>query len=184
MSICKRDDERMRKWLILAGIVVLTVMIDQVAKWWVMANMLLYESREVLPIVHPYIQFTRTTNTGIAFGLGAGGSTFFLSLSVLIVAGLLWFYRTTPDETTAHYVALSLVIGGALGNIIDRARFGHVVDFFHVTVPGLISNVSNFADHFIVLGVIVLLVDGFINPQHATEDDDTADTASSSSPLD
>lgn len=164
----------MKKWLPLPLIVIAALLIDQLSKAWIVNNLEMGETWLVFPALHPYLQVTRSFNTGIAFGIGSGGSTIFLVLSVIIVGGLLAFYAMTPPEMRVQRWALALVIGGALGNIIDRVRFGHVVDFVHVVVPGIISNVSNFADHMIVIGVIVLLIDQLRHDLQASDaDEDT-----------
>lgn len=168
----------MRKWYPLLIIGTLAILIDQVAKWWVMQNMLIGETRAILPALQPYLQLTRTTNTGIAFGFGEGGSQAFLVIAVIITVALLWVYNETHPADRVQYMGLALVIGGAIGNIIDRARFNHVVDFVHIVIPGFISNVSNFADHFIVIGVAILLIDSFRSEfrQTDTETDTTDET--------
>ncbi|MCA9912699.1 MAG: signal peptidase II [Anaerolineae bacterium] len=150
---------RLRRWLILIVGVALALLVDQVAKQWVLANMQEGETRLLLDAVQPYLQLTRTANTGIAFGLGSGSSEIFLAISAVIIVVLLIYYGRAEVLHPLEQIGLVLVIGGALGNAIDRIRFGHVVDFVHVWIPPLgISNVSNFADHMIVIGVGLLLV--------------------------
>jgi len=81
---------------------------------------------------------------------------------MLIITGLLIYYwRSQKDDRVLMMIALGLVVGGALGNILDRVQHGHVVDFIHYQIPGLISNVSNLADHAIVLGVFMLMFDNW-----------------------
>lgn len=160
----------MRKWFPLIIIGSITLLIDQLAKWWVIDNMFIGETRLIAPFLQPYLQITRSTNSGIAFGIGEGGSPAFLVLATIIVGVLLYVYHNTETQYRIQHIALAFVIGGAIGNIIDRMRFNHVVDFVHITIPGLISNVSNFADHFIIVGVIILLIDTFRQPQSEPED--------------
>jgi signal peptidase II len=152
----------MRKWLLLVFVASLVLMLDQIAKALVIANMQEGQTIEVLPAVAPYFQFTRVPNTGIAFGMLTGGNFFLLVLTSIIVVILLVVYSKIPTQATVQHIAFAMIIGGALGNIIDRIRFGHVVDFVHITIPGIISNVSNFADHFVVLGVMIILIDSFL----------------------
>lgn len=149
------------KWIPLLIIVPIAIAVDQVAKIWVINNVYLYESLRIAEFVEPYLQITRTTNTGFAFGLASGGNLIILNLSVVITAALVWMYYQTHMNERLQRIALALVIGGAIGNIIDRIRLGHVVDFVHVQIPDLINNVSNFADHFVVIGVIILIIDSF-----------------------
>ncbi|MGJ3240401.1 MAG: signal peptidase II [Anaerolineae bacterium] len=165
----------LNKWLLALALVILTVSIDQLAKLWILDNVAYLETRPIIASWQPYLQITRTINTGIAFGLAIGGNTVVLILSVVITLGLLWMLKSAQAPERLQQIALALVIGGAVGNIIDRVRLGHVVDFVHITIPGIISNVSNFADHFVVIGVGLLLLDSFINPQISTDEPQTAD---------
>lgn len=152
----------LKHWLPFVIFVSLTLLVDQLAKQWIITNFAVGESQALLP---PFLQITRSINTGIAFGIGSGGSTIFLVLSVIIVVGLVIFYAQTEPTARMQHIALGLVVGGALGNVIDRLRFGHVVDFVHITLPNVISNVSNFADHFIVIGVGLMLLDSILQSQ-------------------
>ncbi len=150
---------RLRRWLILIVGVAIALLIDQTAKHWVVTNMQDGETRLLLESLHPYLQLTRTANTGIAFGLGSGSSEIFLVISAIIIIALLIYYSRAETLYPLEQIGLVLVIGGAIGNAIDRLRFSYVVDFVHVRIPPLgISNVSNFADHMIVIGVGLLLL--------------------------
>ena len=168
-----------KKWLPVALIVFTVIFIDQLAKWWIVNNMLIHETIPIIEAWQPYLQITRTTNTGFAFGLATGGSIFILILSSIITVGLLWMVAQTDESERLQIVGFAIIIGGALGNIIDRVRLNHVVDFVHITIPDVISNVSNFADHAVVIGVGLLLLDSLLqerrNPQkHETSEGNIA----------
>ena len=163
----------MRKWFLLIFVSGLAIVIDQIAKLWVVNNLALGETVAILEALQPYLQFTHTSNTGFAFGLASGGSTVILILSSAITLVLIWMFSQSDESERLQQVALAIVIGGAIGNIIDRIRIGHVIDFFHITIPGLISNVSNFADHFVVFGVGLLLLDSFLHEQRQAKDKTT-----------
>lgn len=159
-----------RKWAIFVGVTAIIFIVDQVSKAWVLANLNLYESQVIHPALLPYLQFTRSANTGVAFGMGSGNSLIFLMLSLAIIAFLLFLlYRSEPQDSLQH-LGLAMVVGGAFGNVIDRIQHGAVVDFVHIVIPNLtnsggrawISNVSNFADHFIIIGVFLLLIDTYL----------------------
>ena len=147
----------MRKWIILSCSLLLTVLADQVSKLWVLSHLELYESVQPIPPLAPLIQFTRSSNTGAAFGILPMASDVFLLVALLIIAGMLWYFRETPADARFAPIAIGLVIGGALGNVLDRLQYGHVIDFIHYQIPNLISNVSNLADHAIVLGVLLVI---------------------------
>ena len=151
----------MRKWQFLGGAIAATLVIDQLAKSWVTENLDLYQSIQPLPALAPFFQITRSANTGAAFGILPMAGNLFLLLALIIIAAMLWTFRGAPNQARLLPIATGMVIGGALGNGIDRLNYGHVVDFIHYQIPGLISNVSNPADHAIVLGVLFIVMESF-----------------------
>lgn len=164
----------LKKWLPVIVITGFVILLDQIAKWWIVSNLSIGETVPLLEGLQPYLQITRTTNTGFAFGLASGGNLIILVLSSLITVGLLWMVYQLNETQRLQLVALAMIIGGASGNIIDRIRFSHVVDFVHIYIPDLISNVSNFADHFVVIGVGLLLIDSFLQEQGQKKNDSPA----------
>ena len=84
-------------------------------------------------------------------------------LAILITFVIVYLYAKSDEKAHLQHIAFSLIVGGALGNVIDRIQHGFVVDFVHLRLPDVISNVSNLADHAIVLGVIVLLIENFVS---------------------
>lgn len=147
----------MRKWFILGGSLSLTTLADQASKQWIRANLEVYESVQPLPPLAPFFQLTRSSNTGAAFGIFPMAGDVFLVIALLIIVGLLWYFRQVPADGRLAPVAIGLVIGGAAGNVLDRLQHGHVIDFIHYQIPNLISNVSNLADHAIVFGVLLII---------------------------
>lgn len=147
-----------------ALILLLVLLLDQTSKAWVLANMAYGESLRPIPALYPYFQITRSSNTGAAFGIFPEGGVAFLVVAVIVSCVLLYYYAQLPQTARLMRAGLSLVVAGALGNVIDRLQHGYVVDFFHLTLPSVISNVSNFADHAIVLGVLCLMWDS-LRPQ-------------------
>jgi signal peptidase II len=152
----------LRKWLPLFTVTGFIIALDQISKAWIVNNLNIGETILPIPALFPYFQFTRSTNTGFAFGIAEGGSSIILLVNIIIVLVLLYTYTRSAAKANLQHIALALVVGGALGNIIDRIQHGYVVDFFHIVIPNLISNVSNFADHAVVLGVIILLIDSYL----------------------
>lgn len=149
----------MRKWHILVCAFAVTTFFDQAAKSWVVSNLALYESVQPIPALAAFFQLTRSSNTGAAFGIFPLAGDVFLVVALGIIAGLLWYFRSVAADARLAPVAVGLVIGGAVGNIIDRLQHGHVVDFIHYQIPNQISNISNVADHAIVLGVLLIMVE-------------------------
>jgi len=159
----------MRKWMILAGSLSLAAILDQIAKSWVLSNLMLYESIQPVPALAPFFQLTRSSNTGAAFGILPMAGDVFLILALIIVAALMWYLRSLPADSRLAPFAIGLVIGGAVGNIIDRLQHGHVIDFIHYQIPNLISNVSNLADHTIVFGVMLIFAESLLRDRICRE---------------
>ena len=147
----------MLRLLWLSGLV---IVLDQLTKFWIMAR---FDEYEVL-VVWPVFNLTLVYNTGAAFSFlsDAGGwqRWFFIGLaSVVSLAMVLWMRQLQPRERLTGY-GLSLVVGGAIGNVIDRIWLGKVVDFLQWHWEGWYWPSFNIADSAITLGVILLLIDG------------------------
>ncbi|MDX2142199.1 MAG: signal peptidase II [Rhodospirillaceae bacterium] len=127
--------------------------------------------------VLPFFNFRMAWNTGISFSLfdGGGAMTYILlGVTSAITVGLIWWLRA-PHPPLMR-VTLGLVIGGAVGNIIDRARWGAVADFFDFHVAGWHFATFNVADSCISIGVGLLLLDALLRrPQHTTKARDSTD---------
>jgi signal peptidase II len=135
--------------LVAAAVVVL----DQLSKW---AVKLVIPAGTAWPapdtLVGRYVSFTHVGNTGVAFGLFQGQSDLFIVLAIVVVAVLLWYRSQHGAGDRLLDVAIGLQVGGALGNLMDRVRFGHVTDFIDFKV----WPVFNVADMAIVSGVLLL----------------------------
>lgn len=148
----------MLKWLWLS---VLVLILDQASKLLVDASFQLYES---LPLM-PYFNLTYARNTGAAFSFlsDAGGWQRWLFAGLAIVMSSfigLWLKRLQAHETLMA-VSLSLVLGGAIGNLIDRVAYGYVIDFLDVYYDNWHWPAFNIADSAICVGVALMLLDGF-----------------------
>lgn len=133
---------------------------DQATKHWVARAL---APQEVVPILRGFANLTYIRNTGAAFGLFAnasGGfrSVFFLLVSVVALGLIGYLYWSLEEGERLLSVALSLVIGGALGNFIDRARFGSVVDFLDLHVGPYHWPAFNVADSAITVGAVALFL--------------------------
>ena len=152
----------MMKWLWLS---VLTVIIDQLSKIWIDSNMSLYQS---IP-VFPGFNITYVHNFGAAFSLlsEAGGwqRWFFTLLAASISVGIvIWLKRLKPEETLSA-ISLGLILGGAIGNLIDRVIYGYVIDFFDVYYHTWHWPVFNIADSAITVGVALMLYESFMHKE-------------------
>lgn len=149
----------------LSGRVALTVIpiaivltLDVITKAWVMSTFQLYERT---PVLGEFFRFTYTHNRGAAFGLDIGEHSriFFLVLSLVALGVLGAIYRATPTWDRLRIFALSLVAGGALGNIWDRIRLERgVVDFLDFGIGTHRFPVFNVADSAVTIGATLLLI--------------------------
>jgi len=151
-------DKVMLKWLWLS---LLAVILDQASKLAIAGTMQLYESIEIIP----FFKLTYVHNTGAAFSFlsEAGGwqRWFFAVLALVIsVAIAVWLTRLKEHETLLA-VALALILGGAVGNLIDRLAYGYVIDFLDVYYGTWHWPAFNIADSAITVGVMLMLAESF-----------------------
>ena len=143
-------------WLWLSAII---VALDQATKFLVARFFDLYERVEVLPI----LDFTYVRNTGAAFSMLAGASGWqrwlFIGLGATMSAVLaVWLWRL-PRGKRMIAISLALILGGAIGNVLDRIMHGFVIDFIHAHWHGAYFPAFNVADSAITLGAICLILD-------------------------
>ena len=149
----------------------LTVVLDQWTKHLIEGRFALLETREVIP---GFFNLTHIRNTGVAFGMFAhGGSTTGTILLTLLGLGALsavgvYFWRT-PRSDSRLLLALSLILGGAVGNLIDRLFSGAVTDFLDFYVGTYHWHTFNIADSAITIGVVVMLLDLVLGHSAAPE---------------
>lgn len=157
-----------RRSRILLGLAVgiLVLAADQASKYWVLNVLDLPRLNSIA--VLPVLNFTMVWNTGVTFGLmhgfGAFGPILLTLVALAVVVALaVWLWRS---ENTLVSGALGAIAGGAIGNVIDRQRFGAVVDFIHAHAFGYSWYVFNVADAAIVCGVAALVLDN-LRPRRA-----------------
>ncbi len=142
----------LREKTVLLVVTAVVLVFDQFSKYIVEAHLPLYTSWTPWPAFAHLFQFTHATNTGAAFGLFPGGSLFFTVVAVIVSLFILFYNHTLPGGQRVLRLGLGLQMGGALGNLIDRLRLGHVTDFLDFGP----WPVFNLADMAIVTGVVVL----------------------------
>ncbi|MGZ9098253.1 MAG: signal peptidase II [Brevundimonas sp.] len=139
------------------GFALLVVVLDQLTKAWMMGGLDLREVGQI-EVWSPFFNLTWVENRGVSFGLfGDGSARWLLSAFSIAVAGALGWWALKADRRLL-VTAIGLVMGGALGNVIDRIRFGYVVDFLDISGVGF-PWVFNVADAAINIGVILLILD-------------------------
>jgi signal peptidase II len=137
----------------------LVVLADQITKLMISRG---FEPGQSVSIIGDTIRITFVTNTGAAFGMMRGGSTILLVFSVAVIIGVtIWLLRL-KDPPAAKKVALALILGGALGNLVDRARLGRVVDFIDIGYGSIRWPAFNVADTSITAGALLLALAIFL----------------------
>jgi signal peptidase II len=155
-------------------ITAVALVLDQLSKWWVMESMHLYES---VSVIGHFFRFTYIHNPGAVFGLRLGGAYFHLALAVValvFVCVLLW---RLPPGSLWPAVGLALVLGGAIGNMIDRLRFGVVIDFLDFGVGDTRWWIFNLADSWVSVGTVLLLFTYGLQSSDEADDDAIQDTS-------
>ncbi len=135
------------------------VILDQITKAVVIKSLLLYES---VPVISGCFNLTHILNPGGAFGIFAQQSPgirkfFFIIVSSCVALAILWFYRQAAKEYLFLSIGLAAIFGGAVGNLIDRFRFGKVVDFLDFYIGSYHWPAFNVADSAISIGMAVFL---------------------------
>jgi len=149
------------RYLVLAVISGFLVALDQLTKIWVHTGMGLGDS---IPVIQDIFHITYVRNPGAAFGIFRESAEmfrqiFFLSMPPIAMIIILSMLKSVPNDDRPQIVALSMIFGGAIGNYIDRVRFGYVIDFLDVHYKTVWSYPAfNVADSAIVCGVGVLLI--------------------------
>lgn len=150
-------------WLTLAVIV-----LDQWTKWLIVRNFVEYQSLALLPV----FDLVRLHNEGAAFSFLSDASGWqrwmFTALAIGVSAVLLvWLKRLPARGQHLLAAALALIMGGALGNVIDRILLGHVIDFIHVHYQQWYFPAFNVADSSITVGAVLLILDSVLSGRRA-----------------
>lgn len=144
-------------------------LIDQGTKWLVVKNIPLHDS---IPVIGEFFQLTSHRNRGAAFGILQDQRWFFILITSVIVVGVvIYLNRTRKAGQKLMSLALALLLGGAVGNFLDRLLFGEVVDFlqlhfqfsFFGKAVDYIYPIFNIADSAIVIGVILIFIDSIVS---------------------
>ena len=143
------------RYTFFLALAVTVLVTDQILKAIVATNL---KGGGVVEILGGAIRFDYTVNTGGAFSLFRGGGAVLAILAALVCIGLLVPYRRIADSSVLVRAALGLILGGALGNLLDRVRLGYVVDFVDLRW----WPVFNLADSAVVVGVVLLVLHGWL----------------------
>ena len=149
-------------------VTVLVTLADQWTKLWVRADFALGESR---PVIDGFFHFTYVRNTGAAWGILGGQNTGLTILSAVMLVLMVVFRRSFLSDTWEHRLALGLMLGGILGNLLDRFRLGWVTDFFDFYIGSWHWPAFNIADAAICSGVGIYILSAFWIKQHPLNDE-------------
>ncbi len=153
-------------WLTLA-----IVLADQGTKYLIVNNFAEFESITL----HPYLDFMRLHNEGVAFSMFSDGSGwqrwFFSLLGVAVACVVLVWLRRLPSRGQGLLASgLACIVGGALGNVIDRVAFGHVIDFIRVHYEDWYFPAFNVADSAITVGAILIILDSLFGGERPADE--------------
>lgn len=149
----------MSRYRILALVNLVLLPLDQATKLYIDASFYLHES---VPVIPGLFHLTYVRNKGAAFGILADSSfriPFFITISLIALLAILWYMKQLQPRQRLTVYALSLVFAGALGNLVDRIRFGEVIDFLDVFWGRYHWPAFNVADSAITIGVTLLIID-------------------------
>ena len=130
----------------LIGLSSLVIIIDQATKYWIQSRMAYGESA---PVIREVFHITYILNPGAAFGILENKTWFFIAVALILLVGVAYLYPRLPANQPIVKLGAGLLVGGAIGNLIDRVRIGYVVDFFDFRI----WPIFNIADMGIVCGV-------------------------------
>jgi signal peptidase II len=159
---------------------VLVIVIDQGSKYLVTRYLSVGGAWSPFSGPTPIFQIVYTYNTGVAFGLFKDLGPVFILIALVVVGVMIFYARKLRSDQWLTCVALGLMLGGAIGNLVDRIRLGHVIDFVDVGVGTTRWYTSNLADVSIVLGVILLGVVMLIEEIRGKKAPKSGDTATPS----
>jgi signal peptidase II len=149
-----------RRYSLLVGVAGLVVLLDQITKIWVHQTLRLYETKAIVP---GFLDLHYIRNTGAAFGFLSGSQAgfripFFIVVSFVAVGIILYLFFKLEESEVMMPLALSLVLGGAIGNLVDRIRQGEVIDFILIHYKSFHWPSFNVADIAITVGVGLLVL--------------------------
>lgn len=150
----------------IAVFILVAVVLDQAIKIAVDQWLPLQQPVPVVPMLALY----RTYNLGVAFSMLSGMDGWFIvGMRLVIVAFVLWLWRRTAKDRWLAHLGFALIIAGALGNLVDRFLYGHVIDYILFHTETWSFAVFNLADSFITVGAGCVILDEFLGPRKRTE---------------
>ncbi|GIO65518.1 signal peptidase II [Paenibacillus cookii] len=155
-------------WYYILAIV--AFLVDQGTKW-IIAKQL--ELGQEIPVIGNFFLITSSRNRGAAFGILPNQRWFFIIVTVVVVIAIIWYMQKVRKTSARKLLpaALSLVLGGAIGNFLDRALTGEVVDFLMFNFGSYTFPIFNIADSCIVVGVALIILDSLFDLNKTTKEE-------------
>ncbi|WP_075980996.1 signal peptidase II [Bacillus massilinigeriensis] len=147
-------------------IALMVIALDQLTKWLVVKNM---DYGESIRIIENFLYITSHRNQGAAWGILQGQMWFFYIITLVVILGIIYYIQKATKGKVLFGVSLGLILGGAIGNFIDRVIRKEVVDFVHTYIFGYNFPVFNVADSALVIGVGLLIIHLFIEERESKE---------------
>jgi signal peptidase II len=147
-------ERRATRWGLFVGIAIAVVIVDQLTKAWLVANV---QPGGAIEVLGDWLRLIHGRNDGGLFGL-FGGSAAVLAIASLGVIGLIIAYHARSKPNVVLSIALGLLLGGAIGNLLDRIRFGYVIDFVDAGIGTLRFYTFNVADSAISIAILLLIL--------------------------
>lgn len=141
-------------------IAIIVIAIDQITKVLVMKHMEVFEQ---IPVIENFFYLTSHRNSGAAWGILAGQMFFFYIITTIVVVGIIFYMEKYARGDKLLAISLSMILGGAIGNFIDRLFRKEVVDFLDFNIFGYDYPIFNIADSALVVGVILLIIATFLD---------------------
>jgi signal peptidase II len=160
---------------VFLAVAAVLLVLDQLTKAWITATLGPGGDRQSIEIVGEFVRLGYTTNTGAAFGIGQNRSLIFTIVALIAIPAIAFFNRSITPRSLLTRVCLGALLGGALGNLVDRLRLGFVVDFVDVGIGDLRWPSFNVADSSFVVGIIVLSAYLFLTDPSRADGRESAD---------
>jgi signal peptidase II len=141
------------RWALFFGLAAVVVVVDQLSKAWLVSTV---EPGETVPVIDDYVRLIYSQNSGALFGLFRDQAILFGLVSIGVVALIVWYHGSSGRNTWLT-IALGLLLGGAIGNMLDRFRYGYVVDWVDIGIGDLRFYTFNVADSMITLSILLLI---------------------------
>jgi signal peptidase II len=161
ISLSRNRTSSLVSTLVIAGVAILVLWLDQVTKHLIVTSFLPGESRYVIP---HFLKWTYERNLHGAFGLFGSSAVLLIAMAIVVLV-LFWFsFREAAGRSLVVRIAFGMIVGGAIGNIVDRLHYGYVIDF--IDFYRIWPNIFNVGDSCITVGVALLLLSSLATRRH------------------